>query len=402
MKKGKVLICIIVVIGVLAGFQLALRGGLSLALTQKTDENRAEEAATKNEFALVKIAVVGDIMMHSPQMKAGYDSRTQQYDFTPFFTAIKPYLVSADLTLGNLETPLAGQEWKYTGYPMFNSPTALAAALKNSGFDFLTTANNHCLDRGGTGIVTTLDSLDSYGLKHTGTARSSSERDRISIEEIDGVKIAILAYTYGTNGIPVPGDKAYLVNHIDEKLISSDVRSAKELGADFIIACIHWGNEYQRQPNKTQKELAAKMIGWGVNAIIGSHPHVLQPAEKIVVTSEDGLKEGFVIYSLGNFISNQKDRYQDSGIILWLEIEKEFKTNRAVLKNASYLPTWVQRIANGKPVYRVLAVEQALKDYENKSDPLLSVSDYNKLKQVWNDTTNHLGNEEPIFLKSIE
>lgn len=401
MKRQKLFAVILIFFGLIAGLSLAIKGNKSLALTGTNDHKQTDVSGENTEPIKVTIAAVGDIMMHSPQMKAGYNSSSDQYNFDSFFSKIKPYLASADLALGNLETPLAGKERKYTGYPMFNSPTELASALKNSGFDVLTTANNHALDRGASGLIATLDNLDKYGLKYTGTARSSEERDRIMIEEVNGIKIAVLAYTYGTNGIPVPGDKPYLVNLIDETLILKDIQKAKELEADFTIACVHWGNEYQRNPNNVQRELAAKMIGWGVDAIIGSHPHVLQPAEQIIVNGQEGAREGFVIYSMGNFISNQKERYRDSSIVLNLELEKDPRTNRTVLKEASYIPTWVQRIANGKPVYRVLPVEQGIKDYEAKRDQLLFSSDYQRLKQVWEDTTSLLGKEGPIVLKSV-
>ncbi|HHV71583.1 MAG TPA: CapA family protein [Clostridia bacterium] len=402
MEKRNIFLSFIVILGLLAGFHLSQEGRLQALLFQGRENQELEETMiTEPRTSLVTVAAVGDIMMHSPQINAGYQQSTGEYNFDHFFKEIKPYLISADLTLGNLEVPLAGKDRQYTGYPRFNSPSELAAALKNSGFDLVTTANNHALDRGEAGVLATLDNLDKYGLKYVGTARNDEEKNRIFLEEIKGIKIAVLAYTYGTNGIPIPKDKPYLINLIDENLIQNDVRKAKELKADFIIACIHWGNEYQRQPNDFQKELAAKVIGYGVDVIIGSHPHVLQPAEKIFVNSEEGIREGLVIYSMGNFISNQKERYRDSSIVLILEIEKDWQANQTVLRNAVYIPTWVQRLAHGKPVYRVLPVEKAIKDYEQRKDQSLSSSDYQKLKQAWEDITGLLGEDDLIKLKTV-
>ena len=185
---------------------------------------------------------------------------------------------------------------------MFNTPSELGVALKNMGLDILSTANNHSMDRFEKGIISTLDALDEIGIEHTGTYRSEEERDTILIKEVNGIKIAFLSFTYGTNGIQIPSGKEYLVNLIDEELILNQINLAKEQDVDLICASMHWGAEYAQKQNSEQERLADLLIKNGVSIIIGNHAHVIEPMEMRKVTLEDGTeKEGFVAYALRKF-----------------------------------------------------------------------------------------------------
>ena len=300
----------------------------------------------------IRLVFAGDIMTHGPQIKAA-DRGHGTYDFTPSFELVRPMIERADLALANLETTFGGTP--YRGYPMFSSPSSLGSALKEAGFDVLTTANNHSCDRGHYGVVNTIDVLDSLGMRTTGSYRTRAERSQRTplIIDVRGIKLAVLAYTYGTNGLPIP--QPALVDTINLEQISDDLRRADSLGADYKIVQIHWGNEYEKHPNKRQRELAIALARHGVGAVIGSHPHVVQDSEWI---EEEGAKmKTFVIYSLGNFISNQTSPAATrGGMLLSLELIRERGTGRWTTQ-PSYQYVFVQkRTSSGNPIYRLRPV----------------------------------------------
>ncbi len=341
----------------------------------------------------MRLTAVGDIMMHNTQITAGYRAETADYNFDAFFAPVQEWLSAADLTVGNLETTLAGKEKRYTGYPMFNSPDAIAEALKTAGFDLLTTANNHSLDRSEFGVIRTLEVLDGLGLAHTGTARSAEERDSILMQEVKGIKLAFLAYTYGTNGIPIPSGKPYLVNLLEPEQMEADAARAREAGADLVIVFLHFGAEYVNAPSREQRDLAEQLIGAGVDIVLGSHPHVLLPLEKTTVTLPDGTeREGWVIYSLGNFISGQNGLRKETGAMVSFQIHKDFGTGRTEVTKVSYVPTWVHRYTeNSKTRFRVLAIEPAIAAYESGEDSLISQTAYLSLRKALAQAQNDLG-----------
>lgn len=300
----------------------------------------------------LRLVFAGDIMTHGPQIKAA-DRGHGTYDFTPSFELVRPMIERANLALANLETTFGGTP--YRGYPMFSSPSSLGSALKEAGFDVLTTANNHSCDRGHYGVVNTIDVLDSLGIRTTGSYRTKAERSQRTplIIDVRGIKLAVLAYTYGTNGLPIP--QPALVDTINLEQISDDLRRADSLGADYKIVQIHWGNEYEKHPSKRQRDLAAALARHGVGAVIGSHPHVVQDSEWI---EEEGAKiKTFVIYSLGNFISNQTSPAATrGGMLLSLELIRERSTGRWTTQ-PSYQYVFVQkRTSSGNPIYRLRPV----------------------------------------------
>ncbi len=336
------------------------------------------------------VVAVGDLMAHLPQVTAA--KTASGYDFAPGFAPVASRISAADLAIGNLETVMAGSASGYTGYPGFNTPDAYAQAAVGAGFDVLTNANNHILDRGATGLVRTLDVLDGFGVLHTGAARSAEEADRAVMADVRGVKVAILAYTYGMNGASAPSGKSWMVNVISETRMVARVRQARAQGADLVIVSIHNGTEYQRQPSAGQKKLEQAMIDAGADVVLGSHPHVIQPMETLAASAADGTpRTAFVIHSLGNFVSNQRQRYRDTGIILQLGFEKNLRTNVTTLLAVSYVPVWVDDTGPEGKGTRVLPIGDVLADAAYAG---VTSAERAKAQQAWNDTTAHLGSLE--------
>ena len=287
----------------------------------------------------ISLTFVGDLMCHSPQFDYTRVKK-DSFNFKPVFRYIKNELTTSDLTAGNLETVLGGKSEKYTGYPKFNSPDDYLFALKDAGFNFLFTSNNHALDRGENGITRTIKLLDSLGINHTGTYLSQEDRDSIRIVNIKDVHIALLSYSYGSNGIKIPDGKDYLINVINDSLIRNDIDNAKLKAADLVICYFHFGEEYKRLPDKAQLEIVDSTISYGADIIIASHPHVIQPYIFYQDTNSK-LDSVLVAFSLGNFISNQRKRYTDAGMILKIVLIKNYITGQISYEKVSYCPTWV-------------------------------------------------------------
>jgi len=258
----------------------------------------------------IQIVVGGDMMSHKPQVTAAWNVSNQRYEYEHWFQFVKPTIETADLAIANLETTLSGEP--YTGYPCFSAPDAFAFDLKRVGFDVLVTANNHVADKGKRGIERTIRVLDSFDIKHTGSYRTQQERDSLHplIIDVKGVKVAILSYTYSTNGLPV--SKPNVVDLIDDSIMAKDIARARAKGAELVIPIMHWGNEYQTVEHPIQSRTASFLASKGVDAIVGMHPHVLQPI-RYIKTKTDSVP---VVYSLGNFVANMRDRYQNGGAMI--------------------------------------------------------------------------------------
>lgn len=336
------------------------------------------------------LMAVGDIMVHQEQLEAAWDAKKKQYDFSPFFAKVAPILQQGDIVLGNLETTMAGSKSRYTGYPQFNTPESLAGVLKQAGFTAVTTANNHSLDRREAGVLSTIFHLDQAGLLHTGTFRSAEERNLPLMLEKNGIKLAVLSYTYGTNGIPIPKGKPYLVNLISPALIKQDIAQAKLLGADLVAVALHFGQEYQRMPNSVQKKTVDESLQAGADLIIGHHPHVVQPYEWRTVTMPDGsTKTGFVAYSLGNFVSAQRRDYKDVGAILKLDICKQ-TDGSTVIRQSEVIPTYVHYFRQaGKRNYVIYPLPQTLQEGAPK-DPHITAETYRYLQRLYQEINKHV------------
>jgi len=358
------------------------------AKEKEKKENTKEE--TDTTFTL---AAIGDVMCHNTQYIDAYNSDTNEYDFSYVFDEIKFYTQTADIAVGSLETSFAGEERGYSNYPTFNTPDNLAYALKDIGIDVLSTAGNHCLDMGFSGLSRTIDVLNDADIAHLGTYKTQEEQDQILFKYVKGVKIAFINYTYGTNGIPVPKDKNFCVNLIDKDLIKKHIDTAKSQNADMIVACMHWGTEYRTTANKEQKDLADFLFQNGVDIILGNHPHTLEPMEKKTVTLEDGTtKDCFVIYALGNFICDQRLENTRNSIILNLTITKHLDGKISIDK-ADYVPIYMYKDVSKKVKgMKLIDINKTIETYDAGHDSAVTPELYNLLKLELNKIISIIGN----------
>jgi poly-gamma-glutamate synthesis protein (capsule biosynthesis protein) len=306
---------------------------------------------TAQDTTRLSLLFLGDIMQHDSQISDAFDKSTGAYDYAPCLQFIKPYVEAVDLAIGNLEVTLAGKPYK--GYPQFSAPDELAMALKKIGMDVLVTSNNHCVDRGRAGLERTIDILDSLEIAHTGTFKTLTQKNKTHplLIEKSGFRLALLNYTYGTNGLPVT--KPNIVNLLDTAAIRRDLIKARSMNTDAIIVFTHWGAEYASLPSKSQKEVTELCFRYGARLVIGSHPHVVQPME----WRKD--KNQLVAYSLGNFVSGQRKRYTDGGAMIRIELEKvKFEDGTALtgIDTAAYILEWVYRTNDYQKNYYVLPV----------------------------------------------
>ena len=363
------------------------------SLFVQTPEEKEQEEAKKNKNSSFTMAITGDIMCHNTIYQ---DAKTKsKYDFSYIFDDVKYYLQTADITVGNLETTFAGSKVGYSSYPKFNTPEALAKNLKKAGFDVLSTANNHCLDTGYKGIESTIKYLDQADISHTGTYTSKKEQKTILIKNVKGIKIAFLSFTYGTNGIPIPKGKEYCVNLNTKKNISQQLKLAKQEDPDIICVSMHWGTKYETSQNKTQKELADYLFENGVDIIIGNHPHVLQPMEKRTIKLNNGTKkQGFIVYSLGNFLADQSKSYTRDTVILNLQITKKSDTNNITIDSATYTPVYIYNNKSAsKKKFKLLDIEKEIESYEAGYNNDLGKYTYNTLVTELKNIKKIIGKE---------
>ncbi len=364
---------------------------VALSLLVSVNFQNNTRGFAQNDSTTVRISIVGDLMCHTPEIEFASAAK-DSFDFRPIFSFVKKYLKNSDLTFGNLETTLAGKERKYSGYPLFNSPDEFISAIKDAGFNVLFTANNHSLDRGTKGIIRTLDKIYENGMTAVGTFKSEQERDSIKIFDLHGIKIAVLAYTYGLNGNYLPPEEKFMVGLIDTTMIGKNVESARKKNADVILAYFHFGEEYQRKPGSYQKKIVAYAKKCGADIIVGSHPHVIQTAEFFKSTNGK-LSEGLVVYSLGNFISNQRWRYSDAGVILNIELTKNKLTDGTRLSGVTYIPTWVFKgKVNGKNEFVILPSDTLISSipvFLSRSDRTKLLRSYSDVKKTFQAVTDH-------------
>lgn len=352
-------------------------------------DSLAEEAyfSQKSDSASQTLTLVfaGDIMGHDPQISGAFNESDSTYNYEPTFRYITNYISAADIAIANLEVTLAGAP--YTGYPQFSSPDALAAAAHAAGFDVMVTANNHALDRGARGLVRTLIVLDSLGLKHTGTFMNPADRaSRYPLMLTkNGFRIAVLNYTYGTNGIVVK--PPYSVNRIDTAQIRKDIEKSVSDSAEYILCLMHWGLEYERAENAEQRRLAQFIFSCGADAIIGSHPHVVQPIRMERYTEIDSLVDYPVVYSMGNFVSNQRAQYKDGGIMAEMHLSRQ--DGKVKLDSLLYLPYWVYREEVGAEKFTFYVIPVSLIE-KHPETTHLNNDDLDRLNRFKSDTRNHL------------
>jgi poly-gamma-glutamate capsule biosynthesis protein CapA/YwtB (metallophosphatase superfamily) len=386
---------------------IALGTALALAYTcktpQKTETTVPEQQATvktptekaavkepekpvyipppKDSVSEISINLVGDLMCHLPQTNNAR-LKSGDYDFSPSFEYVKPYLQDADLTIGNLETTFAGTGQPYAGYPAFNSPDAYCKAIKDAGFDFLVTANNHSMDTREAGLLRTIKVIKEQGLGYAGTYLDQRDHDSIRILNVKGIRLAILNYTYGTNGSYPASDHKYMLNVIDSAGVVAAVKAAKDKGSDMVLVFYHMGVENVVEPTQSQKDAVRFALQAGAALVIGAHPHMVGPTK--VMYSEQRKDSVFIAYSLGNFLSNQYWRYTDAGVILKLVVQKNHTKQQTSYKAASFTPTWVYRGDGGKKMH-VIFPAQLYAD-TIRLPAYLNASHRQKMEEAFDDT----------------
>lgn len=345
------------------------------------DKKNSQKSVTDTQKPITLI-FAGDVMHHTPQMHASYVSETNSFDYTPCFQFVKPYVQSADFAFCNLETNLGGKP--YTGYPLFSAPDELLFALKDCGFDGLQIANNHIFDRGSKGLERTIQRIKEHGMYSIGAYIDKNQRDTEypPIFNLKGVKTAVLNYTYGTNGLPVKYPN--IVNIIDSIQIIKDIYFARQQKADLIIALMHWGWEYRLKSDKIQRDWADFLVSNGVDLIIGSHPHVVQEVD----FKPNKKKTVPVYYSLGNFISNQREKHRNGGILAKIEINSETKE----ISTVSYIPFYVYKgHLNNLRQFYIIPTQKFI---DNPSEFFIPKKDSLELIDFHNTIKNKLNNIE--------
>lgn len=288
----------------------------------------------------VRMRAVGDIMFCQSQLVYAKDSG---YDFHNQFEMISEQLADADYTMGNMEGTIGKyKKSQYSGYPQFNAPDVALAPLKDYGIDFLTLANNHMLDRWSGGVENTVNNVEKYGFTHVGAYRTKAEKAGTVICEVGGIKFGFLAYTHSTNSMENRGvdkDAVELVPYISKADFKADVKKLRDAGAEVIIAWPHWGAEYVREPDSSQKKYAKKLAEAGVDIIIGSHAHEVQPMGYQSVTVDGVNKQVLTMFCMGNFISDHVLQYTDNGLILDFTVNEQ-PGGVFTVDNVGYIPTY--------------------------------------------------------------
>lgn len=327
---------------------------LPRVIAQDMPDTTACAPATPTTTQL-SLLFAGDFMQHLAQIEAAQTDSGYCYD--DCWQYVRDEISRADIAIGNFETTLGGKP--YNGYPSFCAPDEFFTSLVDAGFDIFLTSNNHSLDTGKRGIERTISRMNEEDrIAQVGTYIDRADRDNRYpyVFEKNGIKIALLNYTYGTNGLTESAPN--IVNRIDTAIMAQDIAKARAAAPDAIIACIHWGIEYDQQPNKSQHELADWLIAHGVDHIIGSHPHVIQPLE---MRQDSAGKEHLVVYSLGNYISNMKIRATDGGMMVRLVLEKDSVTRVA---DCGYSLVYTARpVKSGKKNFELIPAARPREEY---------------------------------------
>jgi len=381
--KRAAAIMFLIVLGIFASFSiwLFIKAGKAVPSVIPGEGNKEDQ-----RMQTITLTAAGDCLMHNTQIWSGLMS-DGSYCFDTFFSEIRDLIEEGDYSLTNFEAPMAGPASGYTGYPLFNSPDAMAQTFKKAGFDLIITANNHALDRGYRGAIRTLEVLHSAGLDTVGTYKSEEDSRTFLIKDIKGVKVGFLAYSYGTNEIPVPDEHPYLFNFLDKDKMLADIKKLRPQ-VDVLVLVLHWGVEYSSKPTAEQEIMAREFLRAGADVILGSHPHVIQTMEVIKM----GEKNKFVIYSMGNFISHQRGMERNSGVILKIKFSKDFKSGNIFLKEVSYTPTYSHHYyESGKMKFRVVPVEETMQKIEEGKEPYLNRDYLPVLQAVLDHTNSQLG-----------
>ena len=391
-KRAKKILTIMSVFLVIIVAALTVAGMTINKKVQETNQKKAaKELQIKREKAKVEVSIsmVGDVLMHNPTLKSGLQE-DGSYNYDHLFKNVKKHMENTDISLANQEVILGGTDLGISAYPAFNAPQELGDSLVQSGFNTILHATNHTLDKGEKGVDS---ALTYWKEKHPETTvlgihESQEDRDQIYIFEKKGFKIAILNYTYGVNGNRIPEDRSYIVDLMDKSQMEKDIQKANEL-ADYVIVCPHWGTEYVFEATDEQKEWTEFFLKQGVDLVIGTHPHVIEPVEWV----EDGENKMLVFYSLGNFVSCQDKWYRMLGAMANVKLLKDADGNVTVTEYG--VEPLVTHIA-GKTEYTTYY----LKDYteelakKNKIRNVDSSFSVEKLKELSKEVFGDLYQEQ--------
>ena len=358
--------------------------------------SHAESAFPDDGLKSATIRFTGDFVIHEPIFKsaeklARRGESEHAYDFAPMLDPIRSAMANADFTVVNIDGCLGKKDlpkYRYSGYPAFLTPHHILYALKDCSVDMLTLANNHMLDSWYSGLMNTIDNADSFGFHFVGASRTQEERNTPVICDINGIRIGFLNYTKDLNSMDRQSalDKRamqYAVHAIQNSDCMADARRLKDAGADVIVCYMHWGAEYDLEPDQNQISYAEKLVEAGVDVIIGGHPHVVQNAKWLTGVNQFGeAQETLCLYSLGNFLSYQRLRYRDGGIIFEFTIEEQPDGSYRITE-PGYLPTWVW-VTGARDDYdfKVVNIEKCIKNRPEE----MTDEDYQKMLESYNDS----------------
>lgn len=373
-KQRKIALGILALVVVLIIVLICTKCASNRKAQEEEAAREAAAAAVQAEAVTTKIniAAVGDIMCYDEQI-ADAKQADGTYDFAPAFAAIKPYLETADITVGNLELNFCGADAGYSGKPGFNAPESLATALKDAGFDLMQTANTYSILHGLNGLSSTIRYLTENKLEHVGTYYAQTDRDSngVYVKNISGIRVAFFGYTKGVNNMTLPEGSEFCVDllykdynsnyeEIDKDALLHSIQLAKDKKADVIVAMLHWGGEFEQEPSDSQKEIADFLFQNGVDVILGSHSHEIGPMETRTVTVDGKEKTVFVAYSLGNFFSSMDQGTSRTSCVLNVEYTMDPETGEIKLTNTSYLPVYgVDKGEESEVRYEVLPIRGA-------------------------------------------
>jgi poly-gamma-glutamate synthesis protein (capsule biosynthesis protein) len=346
--------------------------------------NSSQSSLTADDTSSLTLLAVGDNLIHIQVIESG-EQADGTYNYDHLYTNLKQEISEADIAVINQETILGGDQFPYSGYPNFNSPEEIGDAVIKAGFDVVLQATNHTMDMGLNGVLNTFDFWDKHPeITVLGINKSEEEREQIKIVEKNGIKLAMLNYTFSLNGYTVPKDMPYLVNMLDKEKMAADIEKAEQL-ADFTIVFPHWGTEYVYEPTNAQENLTSFFYEQGVDLIIGTHPHVLEPVEWIEDNSDHRM---LVYYSLGNFISYQREAPRMLGGIANVTITKD--DGGTYISDSSITPI-VTHYENGPADYHYALYE--LDDYSEALAKVHGVSDLAQNGPITYQDTLELANE---------
>ncbi len=354
----------------------------------------ANPAATGRRRATIRMA--GDVIIDEEMLDASYDKATDTYDFEPYFELLGTTLSSSDYTMINIDASLRKGKYGYSGYPQFTTPPVILDVVKKYGVDMITMCNNHMLDGYCDGLVESVGHVEKAGLHHIGGYVDEADSNTPEIYEINGIKVGFVTYTHSTNTMERYCDDRvkFLVNYFKNSNCATDIAAARAAGAEVIVAVTHWGDEYKREPESSTVNYAKALVAAGADVIIGGHPHMVQPAEYITVTNSSGQsRTALCIYSLGNFLSQHRVQYTDSGVVFEFTIEENADGTFSIV-NPGYVPVYVWTFKNdqGEDDYRVLPVGQ----YLNNPPAGMSSDQQNRMKESLQETMTLMGGNSVI------